>query len=227
MTSAAGSARAQRLADLAIDVRDPHYLLKQVMFAHVADARRYARGRLLDVGCGNRPYLEVFRPAVSSYVGLDPDRQGSRPDVAALAAELPFAERSFDTALSIAVIEHVQDPRRMLVEVRRVLRPGGHLILLAPQYWRLHEEPHDFFRFTHYGLAHLAREAGLEVVDVRAQGGAWRLVGQVIANSLQARPRLRRLIPLVNVSFAFFDRRRPDPGDTISYLLIARRPEAS
>ena len=218
---------ARRLADLAIDRRDPHYLLKQVMFAHVTEARRYARGRLLDVGCGNRPYLEVFRPSIASYVGLDPDRRGSRPDVAGLADDLPFAEASFDTALSIAVIEHVRDPRRMLAEVRRVLRPGAHLILLAPQYWRLHEEPHDFFRFTHYALSHLAREQGLEVVDLRAQGGAWRLAGQVLANALHVRPRLRRLIPVVNLVFAFFDRHRPDPGDTISYLLIARRPEAS
>jgi SAM-dependent methyltransferase len=218
---------ARRLADLAIDRRDPHFLLKEVMFDHVGESRRYARGRLLDVGCGNRPYLETFRPSVSSYVGVDPDRLGSRPDVAALADDLPFADRSFDTALSIAVIEHVPDPGRMLAEIRRVLRPGAHLILLAPQYWRLHEEPHDYFRFTHYGLAHLARKERFEVVDLRAQGGAWRLAGQVIANALQARPRLRRLIPLVNSAFAFFDRRRPDPGDTISYLLIARRPEDS
>jgi SAM-dependent methyltransferase len=218
---------ARRLADLALDRRDPEYLLKEATFAHVAEARLYARGRLLDVGCGNRPYLEVFAPSVSSYVGVDPDRRGSKPDVAALAGDLPFAERSFDAALSFFVIEHVPDPGRMLAEIRRVLRPGAHLILLAPQYWRLHEEPHDFFRFTHYGLAHLAREQGFEVVDIRAQGGAWRLAGQVLANALQVRPRLRRLIPLVNLAFAFFDCRRPDPGDTISYLLIARRPEAS
>ena len=133
----------------------------------------------------------------------------------------------FDTALSIAVIEHVPEPRRMLAEILRVLRPGAHLILLAPQYWRLHEEPHDYFRFTHYGLAHLARQEGFEVVELRAQGGAWRLAGQVLANALQVRPKLRRLIPLVNSTFAYLDRRRPDPGDTISYLLVARRPEDS
>ena len=217
-------APVRRLSDLTIDRRDPHYLLKEVMFDHVAEARRYARGRLLDVGCGNRPYLELFRPAISAYVGIDPDRIGSHPDVAAVADDLPFAERSFDTALSITVIEHVAEPARMLGEIRRVLQPGGYLILLAPQYWRLHEEPHDYYRFTHYGLAYLAERAGLEVVALRAQGGAWRLAGQVLANSLQVRPRLRRLIPLVNASFSFFDRRRPDAGDTISYLLIARRP---
>lgn len=193
------------------------------MFEHVRESTRYARGRMLDLGCGNRPYFETFESAISSYVGVDPDRTGSRPDVAAVADFLPFADETFDVALAIAVIEHVTDPERMLAEVRRVLRPDGHLILFAPQYWRLHEEPNDYYRFTRYALEHLALRHGFEVVEMHPQGGAWTLAGQAIASALQLRRRWRRLIPLVNVWFAFLDRRWPDPGDTISYLLIARR----
>jgi SAM-dependent methyltransferase len=193
------------------------------MFEHVRESRRYATGTLLDVGCGNRPYFEVFRETVTSYVGLDPDRRGSRPDVAGRADALPFADGSIDTVLSIAVLEHVPDPEGMLAETHRVLRTGGHLILLAPQYWRLHEEPHDYYRFTSYGLEHLARGRGFSVIEVRPQGGAWTVAGQAICGALEQRPRLRRLIPLVNVCFAALDRRSPDPKDTISYLLIARK----
>ncbi len=216
-------APVRRLANLTLDWRDPQYLLKQATFADVGAARRHARGRLIDVGCGNRPYFDLFRPAVSAYIGIDPDHQSSRPDVAALASDLPFASETFDTALSIAVLEHVVDPGRMLGEIHRVLRPDGHLILLAPQYWRLHEEPHDYFRFTRYGLEYLAKRQGFEIVELRAQGGAWRLAGQALCNTLQVRPRLRRLIPLVNLCFGYLERRRPDPGDTLSYLLVGRR----
>jgi len=217
------SAGRRRLSGLATDWRDPQYLLKRPMFEHVRESRGYAKGKLLDVGCGNRPYLEVFRDDVSSYVGLDPDRRGSRPDVVGRANALPFADGSFDTVLSIAVIEHVPEPDRMLDEIHRVLCGGGHLILLAPQYWRLHEEPDDYFRFTRYGLEHLARSRGFALVDMRAQGGAWNVAGQAICGTLEHRPRLRRLIPLVNFCFSQLDRRKPDPKDTISYLMIARK----
>lgn len=193
------------------------------MFADLLECRRFADGRLLDVGCGNKPYLEIFAPRVKSYVGVDPDRRHSRPDVVARVSPLPFEAATFDTVLATQVLEHVAEPDRTLQEISRVLKPGGHLILTAPQYWRLHEVPHDYYRFTRYGLQHLVEAGGLTLVLIKEQGAAWALIGQAICNTLQGRRGWHRLIPLVNLAFGWADRRWRDTGDTLNYIVVARK----
>jgi SAM-dependent methyltransferase len=202
---------------------DADYLAKRAMLADLLDCRRFAEGRLLDVGCGNKPYREIFAPCVQSYIGVDLDGRHSRPDVMAQVLDLPFEAATFDTVLATQVIEHVPQPDRMLQEISRVLKPGGCLILTAPQYWRLHEIPHDYYRFTHYGLRHLVTACGLTVVLIKAEGAAWALIGQAICNALQGRRLWHRLIPLVNSVFGWADRLWPDTGDVLNYLVVARK----
>lgn len=94
---------------------------------------RYRLGerRCLEIGCGRG----AFQDLVADYVGVDLARSAGhylhKPFFQASATELPFAENSFDGAWSYAVLEHVPAPERALSEMRRVLRPGG-LLLLAP-----------------------------------------------------------------------------------------------
>lgn len=166
--------------------REEHWLMSRGLAEHMAHAgAKYARGRLLDVGCGGRPYEELFLPRVTRYIGLDtPASVTSRIDVGGLASELPIAGASMDTVLCTEVIEHVPDPAAAVREMARVLRPGGHLILTTPQMWALHEEPYDYYRYTKYSLAHLCRAAGLEVLEIRPHGGPWAIVGVVLITHL-------------------------------------------
>lgn len=204
--------------------RESDYLARRVLLADLRASRQFARGRLLDVGCGNKPYAHLFGPYVQSYIGVDPDPDHSRPDVAADVLHLPFAPATFDTVLATQVLEHVPQPDHMLKEVSRVLKPGGHLILTAPQYWPLHEIPHDYYRFTQFGLRHLIHTSGLTLLSIKREGTAWTLIGQALCHVLQNRRGWHRLIPLVNLLFGFFDRRCTDPRDTINYLVVARKP---
>jgi len=196
----------------------------------IAAERGRLHGRLLDIGCGRKPYAPWLSEAVE-YIGVDVHAQPGGPDVCGLAWQLPFADASMDAALCTQVLEHVPVPATVLNEAARMLRPGGFLVVSVPQAWRLHEEPYDFFRFTRYGLAHLLAEAGLEVVSISAQGGAWMTVGQTINNALHAQFRFRlpvyaryALYLASNTLFGALDQALPDAGETLNYLAVARKP---
>ncbi|MEW6754686.1 MAG: class I SAM-dependent methyltransferase [Candidatus Latescibacterota bacterium] len=210
------------------------WLVGRLHRRQVAEAAgRWARGRLLDVGCGSQPLRHALLRHARGVVGLEHDRRRYRaapPQVWGSALALPFADSSFDTVYASQVLEHVPEPAELLAEAGRVLRPGGHLILTAPHIWGIHEEPEDYFRFTRYGLHHLACRAGLETLEVRAMGGFWVTVGARLASYLGRWRRgglvvlVRPLIALVQLAALLLDRLDRVEGDTWNYLLVARRP---
>jgi len=128
------------------------------------------RGRLLDLGCGNQPFLAWYSPLAREVVPVD---AAPIPGVLQvdLARPLPFADASFDTVLCTQVLEHVENAEQAMAEIARLLRPGGHALVTVPFLYPTHEAPYDFQRFTHHGLAGLARRHGLEVLALDAQGG--------------------------------------------------------
>jgi SAM-dependent methyltransferase len=154
-----------------------------------------ARGRLLDVGCGDKPYEAWFRPFVSAYIGVEHGATFAataagargRPDVVYGAGTLPFRDGSFDTVLSVQVLEHTPRPAALVAEMTRVLAPGGVLILTAPFQFRLHEQPHDYFRYSPHGLRQLCADAGLEVFETIAQGSLWTVIGHKLNTYLALR----------------------------------------
>jgi len=133
---------------------------RQLNNALAIAARAHARGRLLDVGCGEKPYAPLFRDLVDEHVGVDHPESIhplSAVDVLATAYDIPLEDASFDTVLMTEVLEHLEEPARAIAEARRLLRPGGNLILSTPFMWPLHEEPRDFFRYSPHGLRHLLK----------------------------------------------------------------------
>jgi SAM-dependent methyltransferase len=123
-------------------------------------------GEVLDVGCGRKPY-EALVPA-SRYVGIDIDspitRELGAADYFYDGRTLPFPAASFDGVLCSQVLEHVFTPESFLQEIRRVLRPGGRLVLTVPFAWDEHEQPHDFARYSSFGLRALLERNGFEVM---------------------------------------------------------------
>jgi SAM-dependent methyltransferase len=134
--------------------------------------RTYAVGRVLDVGCGTMPFRGAALSRAQAYDGLDIEARttGVRylNDVQDMR-DVP--SESYETILCFEVLEHVPDPERALREMRRVLQPGGHILLTVPHLSRLHEEPHDYFRYTKYGLQALATRAHLDVVELQSEAG--------------------------------------------------------
>ncbi len=82
-------------------------------------------------------------------------------------------------------LEHVRRPQRVLRELALALRPGGRLLLVVPHEWEVHQAPHDYFRYTHHGVAYLLEQAGLEKIKIRPVGGYFRLLARRLLNGLQ------------------------------------------
>lgn len=170
------------------------YFTTARLVEEIARFRSFARGRLLDVGCGSMPYRPLFAAAVTRHVGIDvPTTPHSRGGLAAFASAgtIPFASNTFDTVLCSETLEHAPDPAAALREMARVCVPGGHILASTPFMYRVHEAPWDFFRYTPYGIRRLAEDAGLEVVEIRTRGGFLSLLvdihfkaGALAANAL-------------------------------------------
>ena len=210
----------------------------RVAYRQMTDALRhaaagYARGRMLDIGCGQKPWRGIFAPHVNEHVGAD---HASTPhpadeiDIVASAYEIPLPDASFDTVLLTEVLEHLETPAVAIEEATRLLRAGGHLILTTPFAWPLHEEPRDFFRYSPHGLRHLAEGAGLEVVELRPLGGAWTTSALLLSWALY---RVRRrpfgklveiLVVLLQRAATAVERRSPLPAMSWNHLLVARKP---
>ncbi|MEO3432599.1 class I SAM-dependent methyltransferase [Inquilinus sp. CAU 1745] len=124
--------------------------------------------RVLDVGCGTKPYRKWFGP-VAEYTGLDVSA-GPAVDVVVTSYETwPLPSKHFDVVLCTQVLEHVEDLNHVCSEIRRVLRPGGSLIVSFPFLYNEHGKPWDFRRFTKYGARQLFPR--MQVVSLECQGG--------------------------------------------------------
>lgn len=127
--------------------------------------RQWASGRVLDIGCADRWACKVL-PQGCEYVGLDYPLTGgalylARPDVFGDAARLPFRDASVDTVVLLEVLEHLRRPDEALSEIARVLRPGGILLLTLPFLYPVHDAPHDYQRYTPFGLVREIESSGL------------------------------------------------------------------
>jgi SAM-dependent methyltransferase len=191
--------------------------------------------RVLDAGAGEGQYKRWF--AQQRYCGVDlgvGDDQWDYTglDVIADLTALPLRTGAFDGALHIVTIEHLREPAAALAEIGRTLRAGGTLLIAAPHEWEVHQAPHDYFRYTRYGLGYLLKKAGFEPVELRPAGGYFRLLARRLLNGLQffaggARwllflPAAILLVPpaLVLPFLDFLDR---DRNFTLGYIAIARK----
>ena len=163
---------------------NPFYFARRGLREAIAELAPQVGGRVLDVGCGSKPYRRLF--AADSYVGLDVEQSGhdhsnEQIDVFYDGKHFPFGDGEFDSVVSFQVLEHVFNPSQFLGEIRRVLRPGGVLLLAVPFVWDEHEQPYDFARYSSFGLRHLLEENDFAIL-----------------RSLKSCPDVRTLFQLIN-----------------------------
>jgi SAM-dependent methyltransferase len=132
--------------------------------------------RVLDAGAGDCPHKKYF--IASKYESTDIN--GSNHTFLCNIENIPVSDETYDVIINTQVLEHVENPQKAIHEFYRILRPGGKLFLTAPQGWKLHGEPNNFFYFTKYGLHLLFRNAGFSVIYIESQGGVFWYISEII-----------------------------------------------
>ncbi len=149
---------------------NPVYILRKGLLDNIAELAQQIQGDVLDFGCGKKPYKQLFNQ-VNSYTGVDKkitghDHAESEVDVWYDGEILPFANASFDAVLSFEVFEHIFNIEDVLLELHRIIKPGGKLLVSTPFFWGEHEKPYDFFRYTSFGMISLLRSHGFMVSNI-------------------------------------------------------------
>lgn len=213
-----------RLNQRALKLRRRDYLVYRALWPrlkleinHALQVQDTAFPTVLDVGCGERPYEDLFCNCY--YIGLNYGADGASPDVIGDAQCLPIASSSVDIVFSTQVIEHLPRPQDFISEARRVLRSGGTLILSGPFFWPLHEEPHDYFRFTKYGLEYLCSQSGFKVLSIEGDSS---FAIQVIVSIIELLPaQLSFFIPIFNLIGRLLEAHSSNKKSTLNYVLHA------
>ncbi len=165
---------------------NPFYFARKGLYQNVSKLITNLNGKLLDVGCGTKPYENICN--VDEYIGLEIDYEGNRQhnyaDVFYDGKTIPFEDKSFDSILSNQVFEHVFNPNQFLKEINRVTKMGGRFLITVPFVWDEHEQPYDYARYSSFGLKHILAENGFEIMEHRKSNNGIEVIFQLINDYL-------------------------------------------
>lgn len=140
------------------------------------------KGRVLDVGGKKENKRGFFRPPLKSvesweYLNID---MATSPDYACSVYKLPFAENTFDTIIFCEILEHLNNPEAALLEIFRILKPSGKVIITVPFLYALHADPEDYQRWTDEKIKSELLKAGFAHVEIKPMGGVFAVIFDLI-----------------------------------------------
>lgn len=162
------------------------FIIRSEIFKAVSKVFPMFSGKILDSGCGSMPYKKMIlsNSKITEYIGLDIESalnyQNTKADFLWDGCIMPFEDASFDVVISTEVLEHVPDPDLYLMEVKRVLKPGGMFFFTVPFLMSLHEVPHDYYRYTPFALEKIFGRVGFIEVSIKPMGGYHAAMGQML-----------------------------------------------
>lgn len=136
------------------------------------EAWPFFNNRLLDIGCGHKPYALLINSLVRKNIGLEltPSDNKNHSDIYADGLSLPFRTESFDTVLSIDMLDEVSSPLQLFKEVNQALKQDGYLILMVSNQYNIFRKEATYAFYTAEGLRYLAEKSGFNVSMMRTKG---------------------------------------------------------
>jgi len=143
----------------------PFFFVRREIYYFLERHSNFLNGKLLDFGCGSKPYEKLFKNS-NNYVGVEVsgNKENLKSDIYYDGITLPFADNTFDSILCTEVFEHVEQLDDVIIELYRVLKPGGRMIVTSPFICIEHEMPYDFRRFTFNGLINLMKKNNFKIL---------------------------------------------------------------
>ena len=163
-------------------ITHPNYLMRRGLIRSIISISHHVKGRVMDLGCGSKPYRELFD--CKEYIGVDFENPGhphlnEQIDVFYDGKNLPFENESFDVIFCSEVFEHVFNLPELLREINRVLKVGGKLIFTCPFAFPEHEQPNDYARYTSFAISDLMNTNGFSIHTYLKNGNAVEAIGQL------------------------------------------------
>lgn len=161
----------------------PLYFIRKGLYNNISEIASNFKGKLLDFGCGAKPYKELF-VNVDEYVGVDFNSEGHSHkdeviDFYYNGEVLPFENNTFDSIFTSEVFEHVFNLKNILNELNRVLKIDGRVLITCPFVWEEHEIPNDYARYTQFALKNLISNAGFEIIEFKKSGNTLQAIHQL------------------------------------------------
>lgn len=216
-----------------------NWLIKNIINNKIKERLPYLYGRIIDLGCGTRPFEKDILKHANEYIGVDWGNTYHNLNaeiISDLNKPLPIPSSSFDHVVSFEVLEHLQEPLTMLSEAFRILKPGGSITLSVPFMWWVHEAPWDYFRYTKFGIYYIFQKAGFKDIEIHPTTGFWSMWLLKInyqTNKLVRGPKyIRKIIKLTLIPFwfinqtiaPFLDKIWQEENETAGYFVTASKP---
>lgn len=168
---------------------NPYFIIRRSLFKCVKSYSNEIKGKMIDIGCGSKPYEKLFD--VEKYIGLDievsgHDHTNELVDCYYDGKTIPYKDNSFDSAFSSEVFEHIFNLEEILNEIQRVLKPKGKLLITVPFVWEEHEIPHDFARYTSFGIISLLEKHGFKILESKKNTSNIETIFQLLATYINS-----------------------------------------
>lgn len=169
--------------------------------------KHYAKGKLLDLGCGDVPLYQAYKEYVTDIICVDWENSLHKNEYldfeCNLEKILPFEDGEFDTIILSDVLEHISEPAHLWKEMSRILAKNGMVIANVPFYYWLHEQPHDYYRYTEFALHRFVNNSGLTIIQLQPIGGSLEILADIISKNIQYIPIVGKVLAIIIQEFAW------------------------
>ncbi|MFY7936341.1 MAG: methyltransferase domain-containing protein [Flavobacterium sp.] len=164
-------------------ITNPYFFVRKGIYKGILRNASFLTGRILDFGCGSKPYKSFF--TYSEYIGVDFENPGHPHDQEQIdlfydGKTIPLEDKSVDSVLSSEVFEHVFNLPEILKELHRVMKKDAYIMVTCPFVWKEHEEPYDYARYTQFAIEDMMLKNGFKKVLMEKGGNFIEVIFQLV-----------------------------------------------